>query len=387
MAWGCRQQHSALLLLSVGALWSASLSAGSPVTVWQQTPSAEPSSAPPGGSTNPITNPNTLPECPEWFKDYEAYHAAARGQPGTKYLVHQVPDHKVGKSGGFGDRLRGMLYALRVAAASERVLLYTWARPVELHDLLVPSGAINWSTSGIPDFQAGLDKAPVLRFMNGAHHPVLLEGKLGNMTEPFVVLQTNARMEALCKGCPELSEMDAKTACVWNRLFRPTDAIYKQADQELQRMYGNSSARYVAVHLRLGGFTGEGEHERGKGPLKNFAGAIRCANQLARQSNISSSTPILLVTDNHHLRTFIQGDNLLNVVTPSTEPIHIDQALHLDQNVRAHSSTVVDLILLSRGVCLVTSPGYRHGGLSGFSHHGWLLGGAKPCHIDFRRCI
>lgn len=306
----------------------------------------------------------------------------------VQYLIHQVPEHKVGKSGGFGDRLRGMLYALRLAVASDRVLLFSWERPVELHQLLVPSGRINWTLEGIPEFtQEQQQKALVLRFMNGAYHPMVLNGSLASLADPFVIVQTNQRMDAQCKACPALPEMAPSTACVWRRLFKPTDTIQDEAQQELQREFNSSSPEYVAVHLRLGGFAGEGEHERGSGPLKNFAGALRCAHRLAAQHNISSSVSVLMVTDNQHLRTFLQQGHVPGVVAPSTEPVHIDQALHLDNNATAHRGTVVDLLLLSRAACLVTSPGYKHGGLSGFSHHGWLLGGGKPCHIDFRDCI
>jgi hypothetical protein len=94
-----------------------------------------------------------------------------------------------------------------------------------------------------------------------------------------------------------------------------------------------------------------------------------------------------MVTDNQHLRTYLKQGHLPSIVAPRTEPVHIDQALYLDHNATAHRGTVIDLVLLSRAECLVTSPGYKHGGLSGFSHHGWLLGGAKPCHVDFRDCI
>jgi hypothetical protein len=281
-----------------------------------------------------------------------------------------------------------MLFALRLAAATKRVLLFTWARPVALQDLLVPSGPINWAPDGIKDYNKDQQQqAPVFRFMNGAHHPMVLNGSLVSATQQFLIVQTNQRMDAPCAGCPQLQEMHASTACVWTRLFRPTDEIIAEAEQELMRLFNSSRPQYVAVHLRLGGFTGEREHERGKGPLKNFAGAVRCANQLAHEQNISSSTPILMVTDNQHLRSFLREGQLPNVVAPSSDAVHIDQALALDNSLTAHRSTVVDLLLLSRAVCLVTSPGYRQGGWSGFSHHGWLLGGAKPCHIDFRRCI
>lgn len=384
-----------LLLVAATGAWSPNLTTSSYAdSVATAQPAAVQHSASKSTTRSSSINSSThqpFAECPAWFTQYEVFHAAARGKPGTRYLIHQVPAHSTGKSGGFGDRLRGMLFALRLAAATKRVLLFTWARPVELHHLLVPAGAIDWTTDGVPGYnttqQQQQKAALVLRFMNGAHHPLVLSGELSNSTEQFVIVQTNQRMDAPCKGCPALPEMDPSTACVWSRLFKPTADILTQADQELQRLYGSRVPKYVAAHLRLGGFTGEAEHERGKGPLKNFAAAVRCANQLAAQHGVNSSAPVLMVTDNEHLRTFLSPGHLPHVVAPSTQPVHIDQTLHLDNNVTAHRSTVVDMVLLSRGACLVTSPGYRHDGLSGFSHHAWLLGGGRPCHIDFRKCL
>lgn len=337
-----------------------------------------------------VSSPATdSPKCPSWFTEYETFHAAARGKKHTKYLVHEIPSHSIGKSGGFGDRLRGMLYALRLAAITKRVLLFTWARPVELHHLLVPAGPINWTLDGISEYATAVQQntTHVLRFMNGAHHPLILSGGVNNITNRFLVVQTNQRMNAICPGCPQLPEMDPSTGCVWQRMFRPAPDVLHQGEQELQRLYGRWDPQYAAVHLRLGGFQGEAEHERGKGPLKNFAAAVRCAHQLLQDNGLSNRAPLLMITDNQHLRTFLAAGHLPHVVTPSTQAVHIDQALHLDNNVTAHQSTVIDMFLLSRGVCLVTSPGYRHDGLSGFSHHGWLMGGGRPCHIDFRKCL
>jgi hypothetical protein len=334
-------------------------------------------------------------ECPIWFSEYEKFHAAARGKPGTKYLIHQVPDRSVSPgSGGLGDRLRGMLYALRLAAAYKRVLLFSWGQPVRLEQLLVPAGDIDWTLDGIPEFSNNSMTDVELNAVveSKSQEPSdpqekSMSAKVANATEQVVIVRTNLLMDAECSGCPHLPALEASTGCVWARLFKPTKGIKAAAQQELMRLYNSSSPRFVAVHLRLGGFTGEGEHERGQGPLKNFAGAVRCATQLAREHNISSSTPILMVTDNQHLRSFLREGHLLGVVSPDGDAVHLDLAPALDHNLTSHSISVVDMLLLSRGVCLVTSPGFAHSGLSGFSHQSWLLGGAKPCHIDFKSCI
>ena len=83
----------------------------------------------------------------DWLAEYEAFHKANRGRPGAKYLVHSVDS---GLNGGVGDRLRGMLFTVRAAAASKRVLLMRWATPHPLHHFLEPAdGGIDWRMDGI----------------------------------------------------------------------------------------------------------------------------------------------------------------------------------------------------------------------------------------------
>lgn len=91
-------------------------------------PAAEAAAAPPATPDEPeppFTGVTWPDACPRWLLDYEKFHAEHRGKRGTKYLVHQV----TGESGGTGDRIRGMLFSIRAAAAMGRVLLAKWTIP------------------------------------------------------------------------------------------------------------------------------------------------------------------------------------------------------------------------------------------------------------------
>ena len=82
-----------------------------------------------------------------------------------------------------------------------------------------------------------------------------------------------------------------------------------------QAMYTELAPRYVAVHLRLGGLTGEkvfGSARSGGTPLGNFLKSIECANRMAKHAGITA--PIMFVADHHELRDF------LRVVGGSTGP-------------------------------------------------------------------
>ena len=120
-------------------------------------------------------------------------------------------------------------------------------------------------------------------------------------------LQTNAHPAAKCYGCDEFVFYTPGALCLWNSVFRLRSDIIGQAQQHLQRLYGEPPPPYAAVHLRLGGLTGEGEltRQRAAGsPLDIFIAAIRCASKLAAAGNITA--PILVVTDNHALREFVK---------------------------------------------------------------------------------
>jgi hypothetical protein len=77
-----------------------------------------------------LDNMQTPSSCPAWIAEYAAFHKQHRGQPGAKYLLYSACPG----SSGLGDRVRGMMYLARQAAAAKRVVLFTWRdEPHELH--------------------------------------------------------------------------------------------------------------------------------------------------------------------------------------------------------------------------------------------------------------
>ena len=70
----------------------------------------------------PLANMHTPVGCPAWMAEYAAFHKQHRGTPGAKYLLYAACP---GRS-GLGDRIRGMMYLTRQAAAHKRVVLFTW---------------------------------------------------------------------------------------------------------------------------------------------------------------------------------------------------------------------------------------------------------------------
>ena len=61
---------------------------------------------------------------PSLHDEYAAFHHKTKGTAEARYLVyHCVGATGSDKCGGFGDRVRGMLFLFRVAIATRRILL------------------------------------------------------------------------------------------------------------------------------------------------------------------------------------------------------------------------------------------------------------------------
>lgn len=315
--------------------------------------------------------------CPSWFHEYTHFHARNRGKPHAKYLVHCVNSG----AGGLGDRLNGALSMLRLAQGLDRVLLLHWAKPEPyvLENFLEPAGPVNWSVHGIT-----YSTSVVYSFVDndGWNDQHLHDGTLAQHTETFLTIHTNLNIDGRCWGCaPVNSSWSEEAACLWQHMFRPVRGVLEAATAELRDLYPGGLRPYVAVHLRMGGMTGEMDDVasfRSQGALANLLAGAKCASWLAGNHSIRPAQPVLVITDNHKLRLGIQERLLHNMVAPKGLPVHLDRAEA--QPLEAHMRTFVDLVMLAWGHCLVTSR-------SGYSLHAWLYGGAKPCTMQMAACL
>lgn len=187
--------------------------------------------------------------CPSWIAEYAAFHAQQRGQPGTRYLVHSV---RHGNS-GLGDRIRGMLFATRLADASQRVVLFTWRHsPDEPTAFFTPASSIDWTLPGTGYYSSddpvqnpqniSMTSSLELDAYNWVPHQqqtlqdikqgLLLQGGVPGLQ--YVTIHTNERAESDCAGCPPLDrpmrKQDSRraagagtnsAACLFRALFKP----------------------------------------------------------------------------------------------------------------------------------------------------------------------
>lgn len=316
--------------------------------------------------------------CPAWFENYERFHSQHRLQAGTRYLVFRGEQ---ALSGGIGDRVRGMLYTIKAAYALKRVVLFTWADPFEVTNFFVPAGSINWTLQGI-----SLEPGPLMIFNDSDTVQMALNGSVDKFTDKFVTWRHNINVEDPCYKCPTVNS-HKEVSCIMRRTLRVTDDIQQRAEQQLVALYGTPKPAYTAVHLRLGGLTGEealpdydlARRKASTNQLQSLMSAVACANQVMWGAGAATrGQPILMVTDNHALRAFIQQGNLASIiVAPGMLPVHL--ALATNQSLKEHQGTIVDFVLLSQATCLVHS-------MSGFNRWAWIFGGAKHCHALAEAC-
>jgi hypothetical protein len=345
--------------------------------------------------------------CQQWLRHYEHWHEAQRGRPSAKYLIAEAPGFV-----GVGDHLRGMMYALRVAAATQRVLLLHWEHPGNLTNFLVPASRIDWRFLGTPAASFGtrdLKQATTeMDVFGGADLGAAFPGARFFTHDPsnktFLVLKTNFPAEQACIMCPGVRGTPAQGydfVCLFRFLFRPSVLVQRMTDEYLRSLYhlnssssssssgSNSSSsdgqqqlaslEYAAVHLRLGQMRGEDATiNRISGwvdPLAKFLLSVSCGRAVAQQAGVNvTATPMLLLADHRGIRHFSAAGRLAGVVAPQYEAVHTKLNSHRD-----HLLSFVDLNLLARAKCLVTSH-------SGFSNVGWWMSGGNSCRMMLGEC-
>ncbi|EFJ41326.1 hypothetical protein VOLCADRAFT_98748 [Volvox carteri f. nagariensis] len=295
----------------------------------------------------------SLSGCPQWVLDYIAFHKATRLEPSAKYVLHTCYG---GICGGVGDRLRGVLWSARLAAATRRVLLVSWRRPLDLTHFFQPA-AIDWTLEAIPQSALG----------SSVQQPDAVVWQLEHNTMEDA---------AVGPGAPDMPLWSDAAACMFQALFQFTDLVKGAIDEELIKLYGSSQVQYSATHLRVGGLVGEGEASIGLSrfsKLNYFLRSLDCLKNISGSSDaagwVASSAPSwparLVVADSNYLTSMIREGVLPGLVVPSFAAAHLDTVNMAD--VKLHATTFISLGLLSRAHCAVYTD-------SGFSRVAFYLG-------------
>lgn len=93
-----------------------------------------------------------------------------------------------------------------------------------------------------------------------------------------------------------------------------------------QEMFNNSNPRYAAIHMRMGGMSGETRLDivRGGGdPFGNFLKAAQCAQRLAKHNDLP--VPVLMVVDDNGVRDALKVCwRVHEASAPAPRPVHCD---------------------------------------------------------------
>eukprot|EP00775_Hariotina_reticulata_P010694 gene10694-10851_t len=325
--------------------------------------------------------------CPAWLQKYEQFHKENRGTELAKYLVARAPGTL-----GIGDNLRGMMFGLRIAAATRRVLLLQWDNPGQLTDFLEPASGMNWTLSGTPVTRSiaanTLTSTPLVDVVRGTALAKLAKGQIVPSQKQILLVQSNLHAGQACTICPDGNDRMAPDlsddhVCMFSRLFKPTETVLKTAEEHLAALYPGqplTALEYPAVHLRLGYLSGEERSvnriEKHVDSLEKAMLAVSCGLKMAQQSGINTRTmPLLMIADHSSVRRFARHGRFHDVVAPYYQATHTGTVREFD----SHLLAFVDLYLLSRAKCLLMST-------SGFSNVAWWLSGGVTCKQTLRDC-
>ena len=295
--------------------------------------------------------------CRDVVQEYVRFHNAHRGAAGAQYLIYECKQYC---NGGLGDRVRGILFLLRVAITHRRVLLVNWTEPFPLEEVF-DGAEVNWSVP--PE----LDASSVKHFnfyqnygtdaFNSSMRELqsLLDSGSSSSSAAALSIYTNLwiDVEVDASLLRPLARLESKHRTCWfNALFKPTARLKHEISSELSRMGVADKRSYAAAHLRLGGQEGEDIVLDRADRFEAENAVLHCARRLAAAHDLQTASPVVLVTDNRILRFVIARGYLAGVVGPSGVASHIVLGSHAH---KAAFKSFVELGVLGNAACLVKS--------------------------------
>jgi hypothetical protein len=307
-----------------------------------------------------------------WALHHAQWEQSSEGRA-APLLVWESVD---GSPGGWGDRLRGAMLAMRVASKHKRSLRLLFEGKHFLAPFLQPA-TFDWrlkpdvnDTEELLERNVNYKKKASIR---------LFDKQLANLLHKnaTVVLDTRRRANVYLPITGAEKWNDSDGFCEWAVMFKPTQQLRDRAEAQLAKMGVNRP--YTAVHLRMGGLVGERKtiglgRNYGKCPEALSKAAVRCAQGVSK-GMAWSSHPTLVVVDNEDVRAHIAAGKLAGAVGPSYGAVHVSLARH-----DVTWDSWVDLYMLSQAECLVMSR-------SGFSSIAAWWRHKDVCTASMKACL
>ncbi len=307
----------------------------------------QPSASYPIDSTDLWESSETLPE---WMKDYFRWHKEAR-----QSLLHNNDNHhrlmivsclpKYIKCGGLADRLMTLPFLVRVAAQSERVLVFQWGRPAPLEEFLLPPvGGVDWR---LPQDWKGKGGERVT-----VQDEILIFASNNSIPSFRVKFQAHDHGQVyydstLLPDEPTFAQVFAEC---WRVFFTPALPIAKRI-QTYMNQNGLEVGKYPSTHLRAL-YNVEERDPRFLEQLTRHA--VNCSLQF-----VEPEYPYLFFASDASYAQQVAGEygtrRGYHVISPQHEqnPLHLDKAKQWrSRSPTEYYDTFVDLYVLSLGKCV-----------------------------------
>jgi hypothetical protein len=312
---------------------------------------------------------------PQWMKDYlnwhdyKRHHWNSRTFKKERWLVMQCLKGSDRKCGGTSDRLKPILFILRVAYQSKRILFIHWTKPHPLTEFLVPpQGGVDWRTP--PWMMKYLDN-PAIGIKSEKNSNSVLETAMDTMGLARVVMQDYhyGRFwydDQLLQGEAKLESIFHH---VWKVFFTPSPAVRQRLETAMSEL-SLVPYNYTAAHCRVL----YGMSDRPESVQKNWAeNAINCASQLRPKMTIFFTSDSATATQYAQRYGMSRYANVKTRIPDPNPPLHIE----FNGNNRPVSDFLdafVDLYILAEATCVT----YNKGGYGSF---GLLIGRNATCGL------
>jgi len=318
--------------------------------------------------TAQMANPSTASHsshdsCPEWLSQYIEWHKKIVSNAN---LVQQTPSLKFESTSagdpGLADRMRAILWGLRVAAASNRLFLIHMQHPLPLQSVFEPN-KINWLASKSAPFTQTSASINIDLASPSAPANIIYRGGSFPLAHASLSSAFPQGYDPKFDISADLQSRDSQ--CLFQALFKPSQKLSSAVDEEVKWLFdGNVSAEFSAAHLRGGMLTGE-EHTIGAetfgDPLNNLLGSLWCLRQWQLPQLIVASTRSIRAAARLGFFNHTQGTRLV-------EAAHTKAPVSSDH----HFQSFMEIGVLSRAKCLVITR-------SGYARIAFWMGGQTNC--------
>ena len=299
--------------------------------------------------------------------------------------------------GGLSDRIKPVLYLIRIAYESKRIFQIRWDRPCRLEEFLMPTQYFNWS---VPDYEEqelvkvstttreyflqqksnkatnvwGYNKESKELLADAKSDIMLLETKkqVDDGGQTFFKLLMNA------SGTNDIQDYLPIYPGLFRALFQPSPGVARLLENQMN-ILGLIPGQYTVAHYRS--FYAKTMDQVSNGELEKFASnAINCA------SNLQPGSPIFFASDSKyasdHVIKYAQTYNLPNIysnkiiqdyydsqnitINARKDPLHLEFASKGNKTwpVEAYYDIFVDILVLGNSRCI----SYGKGGYGVFAN-------------------